>query len=159
MGPAGATAEPKLAVTGGTADAAVLGMSVPSRCMWVALGGLVTILVAPFIASEALYGYALHDLGGPPSVPVAGALPRLAPAAFWLHSGEDPPLVAEPMPAWRWAWTLMLDRRALGHRGWRAASLAARSWLPDRAIAPRGRGAAARRGAGQLRSGLSVKDC
>jgi hypothetical protein len=121
---------------------AVFRMAGRSRCISVALVGLVTTLLAPFIATEALYGFALHDLGGPPTVPVTRALPRLAQAAFWLHGGEGPPLVAEPMPAWRWAWALLLDRRALlqERKGWRAASLAARCWLADRAVAPRGVG-------------------
>jgi hypothetical protein len=96
---------------------------------------LATVVVAgPPLAAEALYRYALHELGQPPTLRPRSSSSPLAATAFWLDAGERLPLAVEPMSAWRAGWAIVLDRVAMSkqRKGERVASLAARAWLADR---------------------------
>ncbi len=96
-----------------------------------ASGALALGAVAPLVAAEVLYRYALTEMATPPG---PSSRPRdVEVAAFWVHAGESGPYVVERLSPWRvGAALLFTPNTAFAPKpGSRAASLAARVWLGD----------------------------
>lgn len=91
-------------------------------------------LLAPPIAAELLYRYALGGLDAPPPTAATTASP-VALTAYWLASGETLPMKSEPIWLWHWPWWLVRASKIPHTPGEQLAVQAARVWLTERPAA------------------------